>query len=65
MASKSLKKTIVFDNEQDKKNIEGELERISKLTGLTVSKIIECILSHYLFTNSMKSEIWEVIAKYL
>ena len=49
----------------EKRKIETELKRISELTGFSVSKITECILSHSLFPESMKSDIWEVISKHL
>lgn len=65
MGSNELKRAIIFSNIQEKKKLETELEKISKLTGFSISKIIECILNHSLFPDSMNSEIWEVIEKYL
>lgn len=65
MSANELKKMIIFSSIDEKRKIETELKRISELTGFSVSKITECILSHSLFPESMKSDIWEVISKHL
>lgn len=65
MGVNERKRAIIFSNIKEKEKIETELEKISKLTGFSTSKIIECILSHSLFPDSLNSEIWNVISKYL
>lgn len=65
MTVNEKKRTVIFSSIKEKEKIETELEKISKLTGFSISKIIECILNHSLFPDSMNSEIWEVIAKHL
>lgn len=65
MVLKSLKKTLVYSSESSRDLIESEIERISKQTGFSFSRITECILFHTLFPESMNSEIWEVISKHL
>lgn len=65
MTVNEKKRAIIFSSIKEKEKIETELERVSKLTGFSISKIIECILNHELFPESMNSDIWEVISKYL
>lgn len=65
MSGNGLKRAIIFSTIEEKKKVDAELKRISEITGFFTSKIIECILNHSLFPDSMNSQIWEVIEKYL
>lgn len=65
MSANELKKMIIFSSIDEKRKVETELKRISELTGLSISKITECILNYALFPDSMNSAIWEAISQHL
>ena len=65
MTVNEKKRAVIFSSIKEKEKIETELERLSKLTGFSISKIIECMSRHCLFPKSMNSDIWEVISKHL
>lgn len=65
MKTNELKRAIIFSNVEEIKEIRNRIGKDFAINRFSVLRIIECILNHSLFPDSMNSEIWEVIAKHL
>ena len=65
MKTNELKRAIIFSNVEEIKEIRNRIGKDFAVNRFSVSRIIECILNHSLFPDSMNSEIWVVIAKHL
>ena len=65
MKTNELKRAIIFSNVEEIKEIRNRIGKDFAINRFSVPRIIECILNHSLFPDSMNSEIWEVIAKHI
>lgn len=58
---KSLKKTIVYSEEETKEIIESEMETLCKTYGMTTSKIVESMILCNIAPEHPKASIWKAI----
>ena len=58
---KSLKKTIVYSDEETKEIIEKQMEILCDTYGLTTSKIIESMILCNIEPDHPKASIWKAI----
>lgn len=58
---KSLKKTIVYSEEDTKEIIESEMETLCKTYGVTASKIVESMILCNIAPEHPKTSIWKTI----